>query len=43
MANRGIWEAIISAAPQVSFAHDEADIDSYLAVAGAFLADITAP
>lgn len=42
MANRGIWEAIISAAPQVSFAHDEADIDRYLAVAGEFVADITA-
>ncbi len=38
MANRGIWEAIYSAAPQVSFAHTEADIDRYLAVAGEFLA-----
>ena len=37
MANRGIWEAIASAGPQVSFAHDAADIDRYLAVSDAFL------
>ncbi|MCV2873967.1 aminotransferase class III-fold pyridoxal phosphate-dependent enzyme [Defluviimonas sp. WL0050] len=41
MANRGIWEAIISAAPQVGFAHEAADIDRYVEVAGAFLDDVT--
>ncbi len=37
MANRGIWEAIASAGPQVSFAHDVTDIDNYLQVAADFL------
>ena len=37
MANRGIWEAIASAGPAVSLAHEEADIDAYLAVLDAFL------
>jgi glutamate-1-semialdehyde 2,1-aminomutase len=40
MANRGIWDAIWSAGPQVGFAHDAADIDHYLAVAEAFLAQV---
>ncbi|MFO1036496.1 MAG: aminotransferase class III-fold pyridoxal phosphate-dependent enzyme [Geminicoccaceae bacterium] len=40
MANRGCWDAVASAGPQAS-AHDEADIDAYLAVADAFLAEIT--
>jgi glutamate-1-semialdehyde 2,1-aminomutase len=40
MANRGVWEAIWSAGTQVSFAHSRADIDRYLAVAEAFLAEI---
>jgi glutamate-1-semialdehyde 2,1-aminomutase len=40
MANRGIWDAIASAGPAVSFAHEAADIDEYLAVADAFLAEI---
>ncbi|MEV4612671.1 aminotransferase class III-fold pyridoxal phosphate-dependent enzyme [Kitasatospora sp. NPDC049258] len=29
-ANRGVWEAISSAGPHAGFAHDEADIDTYL-------------
>jgi glutamate-1-semialdehyde 2,1-aminomutase len=42
MANRGVWEAIYSAGPQVSFAHSEADIDRYLDVAGSFIAELHA-
>jgi glutamate-1-semialdehyde 2,1-aminomutase len=41
MANRGIWDAIYSAGPQVGFAHDEADIDRYLSVASDFLDHVT--
>jgi glutamate-1-semialdehyde 2,1-aminomutase len=40
MANRGVWEAIATAGPQVSFAHSEPDIDRYLEVAGEFVAEI---
>lgn len=40
MANRGIWDAIATAGPQVSFAHSEADIDRYLAVAADFLEQV---
>jgi glutamate-1-semialdehyde 2,1-aminomutase len=36
MANRGIWDAVVSAGPQVSFAHDAADIVRYLDCAEAF-------
>ncbi|MDA0705890.1 MAG: aminotransferase class III-fold pyridoxal phosphate-dependent enzyme [Proteobacteria bacterium] len=39
MANRGIWAAIFSAGPQVSFAHLPADIDLYVELAGAFVTD----
>ncbi len=39
MANRGIWEAISSAGPSVSFAHADAEIDHYLEVAAAFVDD----
>ena len=42
MANRGVWEAISSAGPQASFAHDEADVDRYPEVAGAFIREIAA-
>ncbi len=41
-ANRGIWDAVASAGPQVSLAHTEADIDRYLKVAGEFLAEVIA-
>lgn len=41
LANRGIWDAIWSAGPQVGFAHDEADIDRYLSVASDFLDQVT--
>jgi len=42
MANRGLWEAIASAGPQVSFAHSEPDIGRYLEVAGEFMAEAVA-
>lgn len=37
MANRGIWEAIATAGPACSFAHEPADVARYLDVAGGFL------
>ena len=40
MMNRGIWDAIASAGPAASFAHEPADIDEYVAAADAFLAEI---
>ena len=43
MANRGIWDAIASAGPQASFAHGEADIDTYLAAADDFITELLGP
>ncbi len=43
MANRGIWEALDTAGPACSFAHDEADVDHYLDVAEAFVEATTTP
>jgi glutamate-1-semialdehyde 2,1-aminomutase len=40
MANRGVWDAVVSAGPQVSFAHAAGDIEHYLALADAFLGEI---
>jgi glutamate-1-semialdehyde 2,1-aminomutase len=40
MANRGVWDAVVSAGPQVSFAHVDADIARYIALADVFLAEI---
>jgi glutamate-1-semialdehyde 2,1-aminomutase len=40
MANRGVWEAIASAGPAVSFAHDADDVDEYLEALDGFLADV---
>jgi hypothetical protein len=40
MANRGIWDAVVSAGPQVSFAHDAADIARYVELADEFLGAI---
>jgi glutamate-1-semialdehyde aminotransferase len=37
MANRGIWDAVASAGPQVSLAHTASDVDRYLATAEQFL------
>jgi glutamate-1-semialdehyde 2,1-aminomutase len=42
MANRGIWDAVASAGPQVSFAHEAADIARYLDNADAFLRAVVA-
>ncbi len=39
MANRGFWDAISSAGPCVSFAHEPAHIDGYLDVLDAYLAE----
>ncbi|HVO01103.1 MAG TPA: aminotransferase class III-fold pyridoxal phosphate-dependent enzyme [Candidatus Cybelea sp.] len=41
MANRGHWDAVASAGPQVSFAHDAADIDRYLGDADRFVTALT--
>lgn len=41
-ANRGVWDAVASAGPQVSLAHTAADVDRYLEVAREFLAEIVA-
>ncbi len=43
MANRGIWEALDTAGPACSFAHEEADVDHYLEVAEAFVEITTVP
>lgn len=40
MANRGVWDAVASAGPSISYAADETDVDTYLSVAGAFLDDL---
>jgi glutamate-1-semialdehyde 2,1-aminomutase len=40
MANRGIWDAVVSAGPQVSFAHDAEDIARYVTLADQFLSEI---
>jgi glutamate-1-semialdehyde 2,1-aminomutase len=40
MLNRGIWEAIRTAGPALSFAHRQEDVDRYIDVADAFLADL---
>jgi glutamate-1-semialdehyde 2,1-aminomutase len=43
MANRGVWDAVMSAGPQVSLAHSAEDVDRYLAVAAAFFDAVGAP
>jgi glutamate-1-semialdehyde 2,1-aminomutase len=40
MANRGVWDAMATAGPQVSFVHTESDIGQYLCCAGDFLESI---
>ncbi len=42
LANRGIWDAIAAAGPAVSYAASAANVDAYIAVAGAFLDELTA-
>ncbi len=41
MANRGVWEAICSASPAVSLAAEDTDIDLYLSIYDACLAELT--
>ena len=43
MANRGIWDAVQSAGPQVSLAHEARDVERYLDVAGKFLGELMGP
>jgi glutamate-1-semialdehyde 2,1-aminomutase len=38
--NRGIWDAIASAGPSASFAHQSTDIDKYLNVVNDFIAEV---
>jgi hypothetical protein len=40
MANREVWDAVVSAGPQVSFAHTAEDIARYVERADAFLSEI---
>ncbi|MCU9839459.1 aminotransferase class III-fold pyridoxal phosphate-dependent enzyme [Ruegeria sp. WL0004] len=40
LANRGIWDAIVSAGPQVSFAHTEQDVDCYIEVCAELIDEI---
>jgi len=41
MANRGIWEAIVTAGPAVSFPMTQADVDLYLEVARGWVGELT--
>ena len=40
LINRGIWDAIASAGPSASFAHQSTDIDKYLNVVDEFISEI---
>jgi glutamate-1-semialdehyde 2,1-aminomutase len=42
LANRGVWEAIASAGPCVSFAAEEADVAFYLDVMRGFVQELVA-
>jgi len=41
LLNRGVWDAIATAGPSVSYAIDEADVDTYVSIAGDFLDELT--
>ncbi|HAN69988.1 MAG TPA: aspartate aminotransferase family protein [Actinobacteria bacterium] len=41
LLNRGVWDAIATAGPSVSYAIDEADVDAYIATSGEFLDALT--
>jgi glutamate-1-semialdehyde 2,1-aminomutase len=41
LLNRGVWDSIATAGPSVSYAIDEADIDTYIHAAAEFLQDLT--
>ena len=40
-ANRGVWDAIATAGPAISFAADDSDVATYLEVSRDFLAELT--
>lgn len=40
LSNRGIWDAIASAGPSASFAHQSSDIDVYLNAVDEFIGEI---
>jgi glutamate-1-semialdehyde 2,1-aminomutase len=40
LSNRGIWDAIASAGPSASFAHQSCDIDVYLSAVNEFITEI---
>jgi hypothetical protein len=40
MANRGVWDAVWSAGPCVSFAHEARHVDRYLEVLGDYLREV---
>ena len=41
LLNRGVWDSIATAGPSVSYAIDEADVDTYITAAAEFLQDLT--
>ncbi len=41
LLNRGVWDAIASAGPSVSYAIDQTDVDTYIDAAGEFLHELT--
>ena len=41
LLNRGVWDAIATAGPSVSYAIDEADVDTYIAAVADFLDELT--
>lgn len=42
-ANRGVWEAIATSGPHAGFAHQPADVETYLGVLDDFLDELCAP
>ncbi len=41
LLNRGVWDAIATAGPSVSYAIDRADVDTYVNAAGDFFHELT--
>jgi hypothetical protein len=42
LLNRGVWDAIATAGPSVSYAVGADDVDAYVSAAGSFLDELTA-
>ena len=40
LANRGIWDSVASAGPQVSIAHTSSEVDRYVSTVSAFLTEV---